>query len=150
MVKPVINQETQLKIEALVKSLEESLKYLREHVTSDNLEVIKIKAESVKLEYINKFKEAGANEDMIKKLEERFNEFFKNLSVKINNEVRPLLNNEIRPESKTDAKIEGNPELKKVMDELKISLDESLKYLIDHITDTNLDEIKSKLESLKE
>ena len=146
IIKPIVTQEAQIKIEALIKSLEESMKYLKEHVTSDNLALIKTKAESLRDEYKIKLKDAWANEDMIKKLENRFNEFFNNLTSK----TKPEANSEGRAEAKTDIKPEVNLELKKVMDELKTSLEESFKYLREHITDTNLDEIKAKADSLKE
>lgn len=86
-----VSTEQKSKFDDLKRSLEESLIYLSKSITKENIEEIKQKLENLRTEYVQKFKDAWANEDMIKKLNERFDMFYK---YQIENRQKMMENNQ--------------------------------------------------------
>lgn len=72
-------EEQKKKVWEIIKSLESELKTIRESITKENIEEMKIKAEELKATYLAKVSEAFPNVDEAKKvIENRFKIFFNN------------------------------------------------------------------------
>lgn len=169
-----ISDEQKKQIEYLKAALESSLKSLKETITPENFEEIKIKAETLKAEFIQKAKSLELP-NVVNMVEWRFKVFMEiNLlkkeelkklydekkqqfgqvkdEMKQNvNEVKEKFNaqQEKFQEMKKEIKSNITPEQKAKIEELRKTLEESIKALRESVTPENFEEIKTKAENLK-
>ncbi|MDD5770230.1 MAG: hypothetical protein PHE25_04615 [Candidatus Gracilibacteria bacterium] len=136
--KKSLTQEQLTKVSELMKTLEVSIKYLRENITKDNLDEIKTKADELKAEYLQKFDDAGLS-DVKNIIESRFEIFYQNNFVK-----KPEIQ-----KTKNDYKkqiLEARMQAKMTVDDLKMKYKQKfVKQLESKLATLSTDKIKNIL-----
>lgn len=161
---PVVSDEQKKAYQSIMQSLEAEFKSLRESITSDNIDSLKEKVESLRSTYVDKVKwfwfEQSVTDNLLKVLNTRFDVFMKS-----NFERKSLVQEykdqkeQVRTDVKTtrddlqterqEVKVGLTQEQQAQMKTIMTSLETEIKALRESITSTNLEEIKSKIEVLR-